>query len=221
MHLPLLLAFYSIFFLAMPLHLFSQDSKLLSKKSAAMYKMKGKVFYGRPLKNIPIQQQQNDSGFSEIMRIKKQDIFRNVEEHPLGTITDAGLSVMESQDASMRVKTTDVLGLMENLNPISKQKILLLDENESLMKISSTDVFGNFAFENLNPDKSYKIRLMVEGELTLPENNMIYIANDQDEILRSIKVEKGKSFYFQTLAPVPVEIKLLEPQEAEIKMKPE
>lgn len=232
----------------------NNDNISLQGKSV-MYRMGGKIFYGRPLKNIPVEQKNvNSADSASMMRINKKDAFGNKTENSLNPITDTGIALINANEAEMKVRKTDIFGnaeqrnleplstqkmdiietnneyarmkvratdafgnvAYENLNPITQQKVLLLDENETVMRVTTTDAFGNFEFENLNPERNYKIKLQMEENPGLPDEDLIYIANNKGEVFRTFKVDGNKDFVFSTLSLDSIKIKLMEAVEVEM-----
>lgn len=231
----------------------AQNDKINLHRKSVMYRMGGKVFYGRAIKNITVQQQEvtaNDS--LAVMKVNKKDAFGNISEKNLASITDT-VDRMEAHEEEMKVRKTDIFGSLdqknldplkapkltivetseeakmkvraadafgnvayENLEPITQQKVILLDENEAVMRVTTTDAFGNFMFENLNPEGNYKIRLQLEENPGIATDNLIYVANNQGEVLQTFDVNDNKDFDFSTLAIDSVKIKLLEPEEVQM-----
>lgn len=216
--------------------------------------MGGKIFYGRPLKNISVKPQDiNSADSAAMMRFNKKDVFGNIAENNLDLITDTGLELINANEAEMKVRKTDIFGNVEqrnlapvspqkmniikadeharmkvratdafgniayeNLSPITRQKVLLLDENETVMRVTTTDAFGNFEFENLNPENNYKIKLQMEENPGLPEEDLIYVANNKGEVLQTFEVGGNKDFIFSTLSQDSIKINLMEAVEVEM-----
>lgn len=232
----------------------AQNDNISLHGKSVMYRMGGKIFYGRPLKNIPVEQQEiNVADSASLMRISKKDAFGNLTEKRLDPISDTSLALIDANETEMKVRKTDVFGNMEqkdlhpipaqkmtiietnetarmkvraadafgniayeNLTPITQRKVLLMDENEAVMRVTTTDAFGNFEFENLNPERNYKVKLQMEENPDLPDENLIYIANNKGEVLQTFKVGGNNDFTFSTLAQDSIKIKLMEAVEVEM-----
>ncbi len=191
----------------------NNDNISLQGKSV-MYRMGGKIFYGRALKNIPIEQQDiNPSDSVAVMTVKKKDAFGKTGEKNLSPIVNEQISIVETkEDAGMKVRATDIFGnsSYENLHPLHQQKVILLDEHETEMRITTTDAFGNFAFENLNPEGNYKIKLQMADNPGLPSEDLIYLANSKGEVFQTLKIVLNKDFIFPTLSADITGMKLME-----------
>lgn len=138
---------------------------------SVMYRMGGRIFYGRQIKNLPIVQQEvavTDS--SAIMKVKKTDVFGSKTEINLNPITDSSLTLINAGETGMKVRTADVFGEIQqrNLDPIPEQKMTLVETSETAgMKVRASDAFGNITYENLNPITQKTVLLLDEKETVM------------------------------------------------------
>ncbi len=153
----------------------------------------------------------------EEMKVRTKDVFG--EKENLKPITEPNLSTIETKEAKMKIRSKDAFGnyVYENINPLAEQKVVLMDENETVMRITVTDAFGNFSFANLNPEGNYRVQLQMESNPNLPKDDLIYFANNNNEVLEAFKInEKGK-FGYSLLSGELTKMKLMEA--VEVKME--
>tara|TARA_R110002096_G_scaffold295939_1_gene490298 strand:+ start:1756 stop:5355 length:3600 start_codon:yes stop_codon:yes gene_type:complete len=86
---------------------------------------------------------------------------------------------IRSKSIAGRVKSGD--------KPLAGLIVRLEDQNRSLIQQTETDQYGEFNFNSLNLDNSY--RIIFDGKF--PEDPTILITNDQGEVLSFRKVREG------------------------------
>lgn len=100
-------------------------------------------------------------------------------------------------------KTTSVSGkiLLSNntTDPAKNAKIILLREDGTVVKISTTDGSGFFKFENLPPDQNYRVKID-ENDPAFVAKQKIFLADENNKIIKMVNMtEKAKKFIFQDL----------------------
>lgn len=162
------LGLFTFLFLFNSILIIAQNDNISLQGKSVMYRMGGKIFYGRPLKNLSVEQQGiSISDSSAMMKVNKKDAFGNKNEKNLTQISDTDVALMDASETGMKVRKTDVFGNVEqkNLSPSPGQKMTLVETSETTqMKVRSADAFGNIAYENLNPITQQKVLLLDENE---------------------------------------------------------
>ena len=94
---------------------------------------------------------------------------------------------------------TEMAGLIEyDKLPSSGATINLLDEDDNIIRSTTTDEYGKFKFDKLDLDKNYFLAIDAEDDSFL-EGAKLYMMNSNGEkVLLANKVSKGK-FTFQAL----------------------
>ena len=192
-------------------------------KTPAMYKLGGRLFYGRAIKAQAMEQ--------KIITVQDTDAtMRFVAKDAFGSYTYQNLKPTENnkteamtqvqQIPNMLVSAKDVLGnhVYENISPIHQHKVILKDEKETVMMVTKTDVFGNFSFENIPSDKNYKIEVALMTDPSIPENEMIYLANTQGDVLKTYSVKDNKDFSYTVLSQDVIKMRLLEEKDVKIQV---
>jgi hypothetical protein len=148
----------------------AQNDNISLQGKSVMYRMGGKIFYGRPLKNIAMEQQEiHATDSAAIMKVNKKDAFGNIMEKSLNPISDTNLALIEAHEADMKVRKKDVFGEnQKDLQPIPVQKMTIIETKENAqMKVRAADAFGNISYENLSPITQRKVLLLDENEAVM------------------------------------------------------
>lgn len=189
----------------------------------AMYKLGGRLFYGRALKVQAMEQKiisAQDTDAS--MRVVAKDAFGSYKYQNLKPAENIRTEVIaqERQVPKMLVSAKDVMGnhVYENISPVHEHKVILKDEKETVMMVTKTDVFGNFSFENIPSDKNYKIEVALITDPGLPENEVVYLTNTKGEVLKTYSVKDNKDFSYTVLSQEVIKMRLLEEKDVKIQV---
>lgn len=165
-----------------------QNDNISLQGKSVMYRMGGRIFYGRPLKNLPIEHQEISIGDSTaMMKVNKKDAFGHLNEKNLQYISDPDLEMIEAREEKMKVRKTDVFGEDQaSLHPLSIQKMTIVEtKEEAKMHVRAADAFGNIVYENLNPFVQQKVLLL----------------DEKDAIMRVTTTDAFGNFTFENLNP--------------------
>ena len=86
------------------------------------------------------------------------------------------------------------------LKPLSNKKIIIKDENKTLVQFAITNEFGSFAFKNLPPDKYFLIELSPENAAIEP-NTRVVLTNKNGEKITTTVTNASGQFSFELLPP--------------------
>lgn len=123
------------------------------------------------------------------------------------------MAMIESENDKINVKGVFTF----NELPAKNVKLKLLDENDEVIEIITTDENGKFDFGKLPGDKKYIILLAEED--TVLANTRIYLTDSQDEIMSAIVRNKEGKFVFAKLALNDVDINKVDGKEGDFRVK--
>lgn len=124
-----------------------------------------------------------------------QEIYKEIKLRPV-RVGD-GMDPM----AGKGLTTASVTGgLMRNGKPVPKIKILLLEENRSLIEQTESDDLGKFAFAKLDPYNTYLIQVVSDTGNPILDYN-IDIENNEGEILTFDKIDDNTYIFVPSSQP--------------------
>lgn len=82
----------------------------------------------------------------------------------------------------------------KNMQPVSDQKVVLQDQQETELQSTTTNNYGDFTFKNLNANESYKINVKATNDKKI-KDGVLYAAKPDGTIIRTfIKSDKGFTY---------------------------
>lgn len=82
----------------------------------------------------------------------------------------------------------------KNMQPVSDQKVVLQDQQETELQSTTTNNYGDFTFKNLNANESYKINVKTTNDKKI-KDGVLYAAKPDGTIIRTfIKSDKGFTY---------------------------
>lgn len=82
--------------------------------------------------------------------------------------------------------------------PVTNQKVILQDQQETELQTAVTDNYGDFKFTELSSDKSYKINVLVSDDTKI-KDGQLYAAKPDGTVIRTFN--KTKKGYVYELLP--------------------
>ncbi len=124
-----------------------------------------------------------------------QEIYKEIKLRPV-SVGD-GMEPIPNKDLAMaNVKG----GIMKNGKPVPGLKILLLEEDETLIKQTESDDLGQFNFSELDPYNTYLIRVI--SDTTNPILSYeIDVVNDKGETLTFNKIDENTYIFVPSAQP--------------------
>jgi outer membrane protein OmpA-like peptidoglycan-associated protein len=97
------------------------------------------------------------------------------------------------------------------------QVVKLLNENDEVLQITQTDLYGDFSFKNV--DSREKVRLVIPPGENLSGDASLFLANQNGIILRELTKDKNNSFSYQLLPADVNTLAFVEEDDTQLKIK--
>ena len=141
------------------------------------------------IKNIVVEVTNKKTKTKETQELEPIKIkIGTVSSHKCGDITTATPQIITVE------YNGKLLTGKKNMQPVSDQKVILQDQQETELQSTTTNNYGDFTFKNLNANESYKISVKATNDKKI-KDGVLYAAKPDGTIIKTfIKSDKGFTY---------------------------
>ena len=172
------------------------NNSLTPEMKKAMLESTGKI----SIENIFVQVQEGQRRIANTTFYRAKKVYKRCDQTNSSKIIYKGKLLMG--------KNKDI--------PVQNQKLVLKDKSEKEIQTTTTDKYGDFAFNNVNTNESYKI--VLDGNTMKIEDDIVNMAKQDGTIVKAFN-KNGDAFTYELL---PTELNVLakiKEEDTELKIK--